>query len=212
LSSRVEISTPLTSFMRIKEGSFLWDQGSSPYLGDSLHQPPLILAIFYPLATSPLADNVIVHSIVFIALDLLCALMLRAITLEYLSSPETDPACGLLGKHFDFLPSVTSLGGDESTLVCKPSGDSKTAKATADETSTPAEPPAYLFDALPHAQSARGDSGWLPDAVAAVYLLNPLAVLCCAGLSIAAVEHLAFLATLLFALQGRTKRFVPCPP
>ena len=201
LSSRVEISTPLSSFMRIKEGAFLWDRGSSPYLGDSLHQPPLILALFYPFASAPLADNLFVQFIMFTSLDVFCALLLRLVAIEYLASPEADPACGLLGKHADFLSAVAD---DDSTHV---DPEPEPGEAAGDPVLTPAEPPAYIFDALPHARRARGDVVWLPDAVAAAYLLNPLAVLCCAGQSIAAVENLSLLAALLFAMRGRANRF-----
>ena len=192
----------------------MWDQGSSPYLGDTLHQPPLVLALFYPLVTEPLVENLQAQSLVFIGLDILCALLLRAVAIEYLASPEADPGCGLLGKHAGFLQSVADdeqrtppkndisapLGAPEPNL------DAVAEPAAAAAATDPLPPPAYVFDALPHALRARGDAGWLPDAAALAYLLNPLAALCCAGSSIAAVEHLAFLAALLFALRGRTDR------
>ena len=43
MSSRVEVSTPVTSFTRMKEGAYLWELGASPYSGDVLHQPPILL-------------------------------------------------------------------------------------------------------------------------------------------------------------------------
>lgn len=43
IASRVEVSTPVTSFTRIKEGAYLWQHGASPYSGDVLHQPPFVL-------------------------------------------------------------------------------------------------------------------------------------------------------------------------
>ena len=48
--ARVEVVTPITDFARIREGSFLWTFGSSPYAGDTLHQSPLVLALLSPLA------------------------------------------------------------------------------------------------------------------------------------------------------------------
>lgn len=48
--SRVEVVTPITDFARIREGSFLWSFGASPYAGDTLHQSPLVLALLSPLA------------------------------------------------------------------------------------------------------------------------------------------------------------------
>ena len=50
VGARVEVVTPITDFARIREGSFLWTFGSSPYAGDTLHQSPLILALLSPLA------------------------------------------------------------------------------------------------------------------------------------------------------------------
>ena len=45
IESRVEVSTPVTAFQRMKEGAFLWEHGASPYSGDALHQPPLLLLL-----------------------------------------------------------------------------------------------------------------------------------------------------------------------
>ncbi len=45
IEARVEVSTPVTSFKRMKEGAFLWDNGASPYSGDALHQPPILLLL-----------------------------------------------------------------------------------------------------------------------------------------------------------------------
>lgn len=38
LTNRVEISTPVTSFKRLKEGLFLYTHGVSPYDGGIFHQ------------------------------------------------------------------------------------------------------------------------------------------------------------------------------
>lgn len=52
LTSRVEISTPVTSFKRLQEGVFLYTHGVSPYDGGVFHQVggPLSLS---PLTTPP---------------------------------------------------------------------------------------------------------------------------------------------------------------
>ncbi|GAM43208.1 hypothetical protein TCE0_047f17826 [Talaromyces pinophilus] len=59
-TSRVEVSTPVSSFKRLQEGLFLYTRNVSPYEGGVFHQAPLLLPIFallpnprdYPLATS----------------------------------------------------------------------------------------------------------------------------------------------------------------
>ncbi|KAH8703295.1 putative GPI transamidase component PIG-U [Talaromyces proteolyticus] len=59
LTSRVEVSTPISSFKRLQEGLFLYTHNVSPYDGGVFHQAPLLLPILsllpnsraYPLAT-----------------------------------------------------------------------------------------------------------------------------------------------------------------
>ncbi|KAG9255931.1 cell division control protein CDC91 [Emericellopsis atlantica] len=46
LTSRVEISTPVTSFKRLQEGLFLYNHNVSPYDGGVFHQAPLLLPLF----------------------------------------------------------------------------------------------------------------------------------------------------------------------
>ncbi|KAI1436851.1 GPI transamidase subunit PIG-U [Xylaria sp. CBS 124048] len=45
LTSRVEVSTPVTSFKRLQEGLFLYNHNVSPYDGGVYHQAPLLLPI-----------------------------------------------------------------------------------------------------------------------------------------------------------------------
>ncbi|KAI2638576.1 GPI transamidase subunit PIG-U [Xylaria nigripes] len=60
LTSRVEISTPVTSFKRLQEGLFLYNHNVSPYDGGVYHQAPLFLPLLsllpdpsaYPIFTS----------------------------------------------------------------------------------------------------------------------------------------------------------------
>ncbi|KAI1358842.1 GPI transamidase subunit PIG-U [Xylaria arbuscula] len=46
LTSRVEVSTPVTSFKRLQEGLFLYSHNVSPYDGGVYHQAPLLLPLF----------------------------------------------------------------------------------------------------------------------------------------------------------------------
>jgi len=94
VSSRVEVSTPVTSFLRIREGAFLWEQGGSPYDGDALHRPPFVLFFFYPFVSAGDA----VRAVAFAVLDALVALVLRRVAQEYLQSDEARPSCSLRGK------------------------------------------------------------------------------------------------------------------
>lgn len=57
LTGRVEVSTPVTSFKRLKEGLFLYDHNTSPYDGGIFHQAPLLLTLFSQLGTSQLATS-----------------------------------------------------------------------------------------------------------------------------------------------------------
>ncbi|TPX58888.1 hypothetical protein PhCBS80983_g02848 [Powellomyces hirtus] len=62
LQLRVEVSTPVTSWKRLREGLYLYQNGIAPYEGGVFHQAPLLLAIFNFLPP-------ILIPILFIALD-----------------------------------------------------------------------------------------------------------------------------------------------
>ena len=49
LSRRVELVTPFTSFLAVREAAAYVDGGGSPFGGDLFHQSPLVLALFHPL-------------------------------------------------------------------------------------------------------------------------------------------------------------------
>ena len=70
LTTRVEISTPISSFRRLQEGLFLYQHGLSPYDGGVFHQAPLLLVIF----------EILPPALVFVGLDVLNALSLHSIT------------------------------------------------------------------------------------------------------------------------------------
>ncbi|KAJ3396389.1 hypothetical protein HDU92_003231 [Lobulomyces angularis] len=46
VSYRPEVSTPISSYKRLKEGLFLFHIGLDPYDGGTFHQPPLLLLIY----------------------------------------------------------------------------------------------------------------------------------------------------------------------
>ncbi|RMZ82866.1 hypothetical protein DV737_g1890, partial [Chaetothyriales sp. CBS 132003] len=96
LTTQVEISTPASSFKRLKEGLFLYERGLSPYDGGVFHQAPLLLVIF---AIFP-------ASLVFTAIDLANALALKIIADKLkLSSPRFKPINGtVIAAAFLFNP------------------------------------------------------------------------------------------------------------
>ncbi|KIX93971.1 uncharacterized protein Z520_10308 [Fonsecaea multimorphosa CBS 102226] len=69
LTTRVEISTPISSFQRLQEGLFLYQHGLSPYDGGVFHQAPLLLVIF----------EILPPTLVFVGLDVLNAASLQVI-------------------------------------------------------------------------------------------------------------------------------------
>ncbi|XP_046843516.1 phosphatidylinositol glycan anchor biosynthesis class U protein-like [Xenia sp. Carnegie-2017] len=70
---RIEFTTPLTSWKRVLEGLSLLDHGLSPYAGDSVHEPPLVLLLFYLLRNK---SNGIPLYIVFMMFDILTGFLL----------------------------------------------------------------------------------------------------------------------------------------
>ncbi|RMD44279.1 hypothetical protein DV735_g767, partial [Chaetothyriales sp. CBS 134920] len=96
LTTQVEISTPASSFKRLKEGLFLYERGLSPYDGGVFHQTPLLLLIF-SLFPAPL---------VFAAIDLANAFALNIIANNLkLSSPRFKSLNGtLVAAAFLFNP------------------------------------------------------------------------------------------------------------
>ncbi|CAG8590994.1 993_t:CDS:2 [Paraglomus brasilianum] len=73
LGSRVEIVTPVTSFRRLTEGIYLFQNGVPPYDGGIFHQPPLLLPIFAYIPT-------ILTPILYTCLDLVFAYLIQEIT------------------------------------------------------------------------------------------------------------------------------------
>ncbi|CAN1332936.1 Phosphatidylinositol glycan anchor biosynthesis class U protein [Linum perenne] len=92
LSSRPEVSTPLTSLRRLAEGYWLKQSSMSPYAGSMYHGSPLLLSVLGPLTvkrwnyTKLLGYHCrieghpshILCSLVFVLADLISALLIRA--------------------------------------------------------------------------------------------------------------------------------------
>ncbi|KAL1214735.1 hypothetical protein V5N11_019706 [Cardamine amara subsp. amara] len=80
LSSRPELSTPLTSLCRLAEGYWLKQASMSPYSGSMYHGSPLLLSLLGPLTVHGIEGEWNHHlcSLVFVVSDILSAVLLRA--------------------------------------------------------------------------------------------------------------------------------------
>ncbi|CAN1332935.1 Phosphatidylinositol glycan anchor biosynthesis class U protein [Linum perenne] len=80
LSSRPEVSTPLTSLRRLAEGYWLKQSSMSPYAGSMYHGSPLLLSVLGPLTVKRIEGHPshILCSLVFVLADLISALLIRA--------------------------------------------------------------------------------------------------------------------------------------
>ncbi|KAI9596477.1 GPI transamidase subunit PIG-U [Syncephalis fuscata] len=80
ISQRIELSTPLTNYHRLKEGVFLYQHDISPYDGGVTHQAPLLLVAFALLDRLPIISK----WLIFPLIDLACGYWLLKIS-EYKS-------------------------------------------------------------------------------------------------------------------------------
>ncbi|XP_073308127.1 uncharacterized protein [Primulina huaijiensis] len=117
LSSRTEVSTPVTSLRRLAEGYWLKQLSMSPYQGSMYHGSPLLLGILGPLTVKRTdgLPNHLLCSLVFVIADFISAILIRA-TGRMLEISHVHKLESLgLGKLFqdkDILPS-----GDIAALV-----------------------------------------------------------------------------------------------
>lgn len=75
LEERLELSSPMTSHIRLRECLFLLEGGASPYDGSSCHHPPLMLMLLSQFRSAP----EIAHFTFIVIVDVLTALLLREI-------------------------------------------------------------------------------------------------------------------------------------
>ncbi|CAI0414283.1 unnamed protein product [Linum tenue] len=129
LSSRPEVSTPLTSIRRLAEGYWLKQSSMSPYAGSMYHGSPLLLSVLGPLTVKSrtiLTDSVahcriegqpshILCSLVFVLADLISSILIRAtgrkLQIAYRKSLKS---LNLLNKSTD---SGALSSGDIAALV-----------------------------------------------------------------------------------------------
>ncbi|XP_050227312.1 uncharacterized protein LOC126676969 [Mercurialis annua] len=80
LSSRPELSTPLTSLRRLAEGYWLKQLSMSPYTGSMYHGSPLLLSVLGPLYVTRIEGqpNHVLCSLLFVIADMVSAMLIRA--------------------------------------------------------------------------------------------------------------------------------------
>lgn len=80
LSSRPEVSTPLTSLRRLAEGYWLKQLSMSPYSGSMYHGSPLLLSILGPLTAKKIGglSSELLCSLVSVVADFISAILIRA--------------------------------------------------------------------------------------------------------------------------------------
>ncbi|CAK8533197.1 unnamed protein product [Lathyrus sativus] len=80
LSSRPEISTPLTSIRRLAEGYWLKQSSMSPYAGSMYHGSPLLLTVLGPLTVAKIEGQPdhLLCSLVFVMADVVTAMLICA--------------------------------------------------------------------------------------------------------------------------------------
>ncbi|XP_031275130.1 phosphatidylinositol glycan anchor biosynthesis class U protein-like isoform X1 [Pistacia vera] len=80
LSSRPEVSTPLTSIRRLAEGYWLKQSSMSPYAGSMYHGSPLLLSVLGPLTVKRIErqPDQLLCSLLFVLADVMSAMLLRA--------------------------------------------------------------------------------------------------------------------------------------
>ncbi|PKI41414.1 hypothetical protein CRG98_038186 [Punica granatum] len=80
LSSRPEVSTPLTSLRRLSEGYWLKQSSMSPYAGSMYHGSPLLLSILGPLTALRIEGQPehLLCGLFFILADIVNAMLIRA--------------------------------------------------------------------------------------------------------------------------------------
>ncbi|CAL5185734.1 unnamed protein product [Lathyrus oleraceus] len=117
LSSRPEISTPLTSIRRLAEGYWLKQSSMSPYAGSMYHGSPLLLTILGPLTVTKIEGQPdhLLCSLVFVLADVVTAMLICAagkkLQVAYGSSLQS------VGLHQLSEDSDVFLSGEFASLV-----------------------------------------------------------------------------------------------
>ncbi|CAE7255058.1 PIGU [Symbiodinium pilosum] len=116
LEEHLEVNSPITSHIRLKEGLFFLNNGISPYAGDTCHHPPLLLFLLQQLEQiSPWA-----HFGFLVSIDVVTALLLRQLAVCYhlarrqAGSPWADASSPLVASTK--LPAIQVAEGIEDVM------------------------------------------------------------------------------------------------
>mmetsp|Transcript_157568 Transcript_157568/g.278044 ORF Transcript_157568/g.278044 Transcript_157568/m.278044 type:complete len:517 (-) Transcript_157568:37-1587(-) len=109
LEEHLALTSPITSYLRLKEGLFLLDGGTSPYAGGSCHHPPLLLLLAFPLRHAP----ALLHFTVIVAVDVATALLLRLLAVKYAAARSAAGKSWLEARMR--LPCIGDQKGTSST-------------------------------------------------------------------------------------------------
>ncbi|XP_051118992.1 uncharacterized protein LOC127243152 isoform X1 [Andrographis paniculata] len=117
LSTRPEVSTPITSLRRLAEGYWLKHLSMSPYSGSMYHGSPLLLSILGPLTDKKIDGQLsyLLCSLVSVIADFTSAILIRATGHNLVTAQSRNlKALGLnkLFQDIEILPS-----GDIAALV-----------------------------------------------------------------------------------------------
>lgn len=173
LEEHLALTSPMTSYVRLKECFFLLDAGASPYAGDTCHYPPLLLK-----ALSPFRDSAFAHFLMLVVIDVATALLLRRMAMQYAAArvragkPWADAG--------EKLPDLAELKDQE------------------DSGASPDVVPVLLPPVAPGLEKVVG-----PNFVGLSYLLNPITLASCLSLSSQNIQHLMLCATICSAGAGR---------
>lgn len=116
LDGRVECSTPVSSFKRMKEGIYQYTHGADPYNGGVFHQSPLLLALF-TILHDVFAEDDWVSNYLYSIVDLALGLALVRIVKELNKKGHTmfDPATVAAIYLFNPFTMLSTLA--KSTIV-----------------------------------------------------------------------------------------------
>ncbi|KAI8900302.1 GPI transamidase subunit PIG-U [Globomyces pollinis-pini] len=187
LDGRIEITTPVTSFKRLREGLYLFNHGLQPYEGGVYHQAPLLLLIFslIPEYITP---------IIFVLADWVVAKCLIAIAefKIHLQESEVWPELTVADKK------------DKSTWVVETDDAEEAACLPVVERRDFVDP--NLDETLLQTESTKPvDALIVPADYGPIYLLNPFSIAACIAQSTQVFSTLGSALALYFAYKGHRR-------
>ena len=192
LQARPELTTPLSSMRRVREGVELGRAGMSPWAGDMFHQPPLVLAFFRPFfgPRGPRLHGLPLMFAIALA-DVLTALAIRG-TVAQLVGRINAEARATFGSSADL------AGGAGAGAGAGAGGAGGEQKRANFERLLEPVPGKYAvpFFAL--------DLAKLPSTCMVAYLMHPFSILSCGALDTDVLPRCAVALGIFFASRGNS--------